>query len=172
MTRRLAQVATLCGVAFSQAACGSEAPHDNAPASIERTSSQEEEGVQIRIRAGEATLMARLDDNAAARDFAAMLPLRLTLKDYASTEKIADLPRKLATGAAPAGVDPEVGDIAYYAPWGNLAIYYRDFGYSRGLVRLGRIENAEALTSLDGPVIIEAAEQPGQGKNSFTGEAK
>lgn len=24
--------------------------------------------------------------------------------------------------------------ITYYAPWGNLAIFYRDFGYSAGLV--------------------------------------
>jgi hypothetical protein len=32
-----------------------------------------------------------------------------------------------------------VGDITYYAPWGNLAIFYRDFGYSPGLVRLGHI---------------------------------
>lgn len=161
MTRRLMQAASLCGVAISQTACGTEAPHDDAPAAIKRPADQEDEVVEIRIRAGETTLMARLDDSAAARDFAAMLPLRLTLKDYASTEKIADLPRKLSTGDAPAGVDPEVGDIAYYAPWGNLAIYYRDFGYSRGLVRLGRIETVgAALSALDGPVIIEAASRP------------
>jgi hypothetical protein len=34
-----------------------------------------------------------------------------------------------------------VGDIAYYAPWGNLAIFIKDFGYSRGLVKLGCIES-------------------------------
>lgn len=119
--------------------------------------------MQIRIRAGQKTLTARLEDSAAARDFAAMLPLRLTLKDYASTEKVADLSRKLSTEGAPAGVDPELGDIAYYAPWGNLALYYRDFGYSRGLVRLGRIETGiEALASLDSPVTIEAVERDSQ----------
>jgi hypothetical protein len=35
-----------------------------------------------------------------------------------------------------------VGDIAYYAPWGNLAIFYKDFGYSRGLVKLGRLDSS------------------------------
>jgi hypothetical protein len=121
---------------------------------------QQMEGtMQIRIRAGARILTARLEDSAAARDFAALLPLELSLRDYASTEKIADLPRQLSTEGAPPGVDPEAGDIAYYAPWGNLAIYYRDFGYSRGLVRLGRIEaGAEAPSSLDGPVIIEGME--------------
>jgi hypothetical protein len=113
--------------------------------------------MRIRIRTGGNALTARLEDSAAAHDFAALLPLELTLKDYASTEKIADLPRKLSTDGAPAGIDPQVGDIAYYAPWGNLAIFYRDFDYSRGLVRLGRIESgAEELASLAGPVRIEA----------------
>lgn len=39
------------------------------------------------------------------------------------------------------GFDPSVGDITYYAPWGNLAIFYKDFGYSNGLINLGRIDN-------------------------------
>ncbi len=83
---------------------------------------------------------ATLDDNATARDFLSMLPLTLTLQDYASTEKVAYPPRKLSTRGAPAGIDPEVGDITYYAPWGNLALFYRDFGYSPGLIRLGRFD--------------------------------
>ncbi len=53
---------------------------------------------------------------------ASLLPLSVTLTDYASTEKISDLPRRLATDGAPDGFDPSAGDIGYYAPWGNLAI--------------------------------------------------
>ena len=34
-----------------------------------------------------------------------------------------------------------IGDIAYYAPWGNLAIFYRDFSYSTGLVKLGKLDS-------------------------------
>jgi hypothetical protein len=36
-----------------------------------------------------------------SRDFAALLPLTLTLKDYAATEKISDLPKRLSTDGAP-----------------------------------------------------------------------
>ncbi|MFC3228571.1 cyclophilin-like fold protein [Marinibaculum pumilum] len=99
---------------------------------------------------------ATLEDNAAARQFAAMLPLTVTLKDYAATEKVSDLPEKLDAEDAPEGYDPELGDIAYYAPWGNLAIFYRDFGYSRGLVRLGGIETGiEVLAQApEGRVVI------------------
>lgn len=102
--------------------------------------------MKIRIETEDTSLTATLDDTEAARDFALLLPLTLTLEDYASTEKIATLPRKLTTRGAPPGSDPDVGDLAYYAPWGNLAIYYRDFGYSAGLVMLGRIDGGvEAL---------------------------
>jgi hypothetical protein len=59
-------------------------------------------------------------DNATTRDFLALLPLTLTLDDYASTEKIAYLPQKLSIAGAPEGVDPSVGDITYYAPCGTL----------------------------------------------------
>lgn len=152
------RIAILLAIGLSQAACG-QGLADNSSAAMTRTIDQENDVVQIRIRAGKNTLTARLEKNATARDFAATLPLRLSLNDHASTEKVADLPRQLSTDGAPPGADPEVGDIAYYAPWGNLAIYYRDFGYSRGLVRLGRIESgAEHLSSLAGPVTIEAAE--------------
>ncbi|QSL95147.1 hypothetical protein JWV26_10100 [Ectopseudomonas toyotomiensis] len=93
----------------------------------------------IRIVFGEHIVSATLEDNPSTRDFIAQLPLSLDFDDYSSTEKIAYLPRKLTTTGAPPGVDPDVGDIAYYAPWGNLALFYQDFGYSDGLIRLGRI---------------------------------
>jgi hypothetical protein len=91
-----------------------------------------------------------LDDTPTARDFASLLPLTLTLTDYAATEKVSDLPRKLTQDAAPAGYKPAVGDITTYAPWGNLAIFYRDFSYSRALIRLGKIDSG-----------VEAMSQPG-----------
>ena len=116
--------------------------------------------MRIRINAGEHSFTAHLEDSAAARDFAAQLPLRLTLKDYASTEKIADLPRAVTTEGTPAAITPVAGDLTFYAPWGNLALFYRDGHHSPGLVRLGRIEaGAEALASLEGPITIEAVGQ-------------
>jgi hypothetical protein len=69
------------------------------------------------------------------------------LSDFHSSEKISDLPRRLKVDEAPSGFDPRVGDIAYYAPWGNLALYYRDAPYAEGLVRLGSLE-ADAIGEL------------------------
>lgn len=86
------------------------------------------------------TLPVTLQDSANARDFLSQLPLTLELEDYAATEKIADLPRPLSTVGAPPGITPVAGDIAYYAPWGNLAIFHKGFSYSSGLVLLGRLD--------------------------------
>jgi hypothetical protein len=113
--------------------------------------------MKIRIDADGRRVTATLDDTAAARDFISLLPLTLTLDDYNRTEKISDLPRRLSAKDAPEGVDPSVGDITHYAPWGNLAIFYKDFGYSRGLVKLGRIDSG--VETFDRPGTLQVSIQ-------------
>jgi hypothetical protein len=154
MTRLLVIVLLLVGTTAPAADLARQQP-------AQGSASQEASRMKIRIQLEGRSLTATLENGEAARDFLSLLPLTLTLAEYNSTEKIADLPRKLSTRGAPAGVDPDVGDIAYYAPWGNLAIFYQDFGYSSGLVRLGRID--EGVESLGGrgplKVTIERAER-------------
>ena len=130
----------------------------SAVAATDEVSHSRRETMNIRMTMAGQIITASLEERDSARDFFAMLPLTLPLEDYAETEKIAYLPRKLTTQTAPEGIDPQVGDIAYYAPWGNLAIYYRDFGYSSGLIRLGRITSGlDALTAQpSGTLTIEA----------------
>ena len=76
------------------------------------------------------------------------------LEDYASTEKISDLPKRLTTEGAPPGFAPSVGDITYYAPWGNLAIFHKDFRYSSGLVSLGTLDSGLSRLARSGPVRV------------------
>jgi hypothetical protein len=117
--------------------------------------------MKIRIEIESTFVTATLHDTEAARDFASLLPLTMTLEDYNSTEKIAYLPRKLTTTGAPAGSDPDIGDITYYAPWGNLAIFYRPFGYSNGLVVLGRLDDGiEQLSASSGDIPVTIAVAP------------
>lgn len=110
--------------------------------------------MKIRLKLQNTTLKATLDDNATARDFAALLPLTLTLKDYAETEKISDLPKKLSTEGAPASIAPVAGDITFYAPWGNLALFYKDGQDSRGLVKLGKIDSGIETLKRPGPLKV------------------
>lgn len=113
-------------------------------------SKRQESAMKIHINVEGTIVTATLVDNETSRDFVSLLPLTLTLKDYAETEKISDLPRRLSTKGAPAGSKPSTGDITYYAPWGNLAIFHKDFSYSKGLIRLGSIVSG-----------IEALRRPG-----------
>ncbi|MDW6001832.1 cyclophilin-like fold protein [Vibrio mangrovi] len=98
--------------------------------------------MKISIDIESTTITATLLDNsAAARDFAELLPLTLTLTDYASIEKISDLPKRLSTQGEPSGTAAKAGDLTYYAPWGNLAIFTENFHRASGLVKLGSMEN-------------------------------
>jgi hypothetical protein len=129
--------------------------------SAQRTSPQEVRTMKIRMDVEGTALTATLVDNATSRDFVSLLPLTLTLKDYSATEKISDLPRRLSTEGAPPGSDPSIGEISYYSPWGNLALFYKDFSYSKGLVKLGKIDSGVKALNRPGPmrVTIELIEK-------------
>lgn len=149
VVRLAALVLSVAGVA-SMAVRLTDHAHANAPAAADK-----ESAVKIRLVIAGEVLTATLADNATARDFATLLPLELTLKDYAQVEKVSDLPRRLSTEGAPKGLDPAVGDLTYYAPWGNLAIFYRDFRYAEGLVALARLDDGvETLTRQRGPFTV------------------
>src|SRR5450830_143960 len=81
-----------------------------------------EQDMKLQIRLDGQALDVHLDDNPTAHDLISLLP------------------RRLSTAQAPRGHTPRAGDLTYYAPWGNLALFHKDFSFSTGLIRLGRIE--------------------------------
>ncbi|RBQ41322.1 hypothetical protein C2129_23510 [Escherichia coli] len=91
------------------------------------------------------TLTVTLNDSPASREFSALLPLTLLLKDYSGEEKISDLPPRLSTAGSPAGTAAKKGDITIFAPWGNMAIFYKPHGYVTGLIKLGKLDKPDAL---------------------------
>jgi hypothetical protein len=114
----------------------------------------ETDSMKIRIRINGSEIAATLLDSATSRDFVSLLPLQLKLEDYGETEKISYLPRKLSTKDAPPGSNPSVGDVSYYAPWGNLAIFRRDFRYSGGLIKLGKVDSGLEVLNLPGSIEV------------------
>lgn len=114
---------------------------DNSNRAQEEPTEDSISNIRIKLTFNKEEVFIRMYDNPTSRDFLERLPLTLTFEDYAGTEKISYPSNKLSTEEAPLGIDPTVGDFTYYAPWGNLAIYYKDFGYSKGLIKLGKIES-------------------------------
>lgn len=100
------------------------------------------QGTKIRIVFGNEEAIVTLFDTPVSRDFVSLLPLDVTFEDYARTEKITYLSRKLTTQSAMAGPSPKEGDFCYYAPWGNLAVFYKGFGDHK-IHHLGRIESGK-----------------------------
>ncbi|WP_244210880.1 cyclophilin-like fold protein [Amycolatopsis kentuckyensis] len=146
--------ATLAAALLAVAACSPEAP----PSTTLVPTTGSTAAVNIHLTVQGRVVNATLNDSAAARDFASLLPLTLNLSDFHGTERIADLPRRLSTADAPESADPKAGDLAFYAPWGNLAIYYRDAPPASGVVILGHLPDggAEVLATAD-QVTVELA---------------
>ncbi|WIH81356.1 cyclophilin-like fold protein [Brachyspira pilosicoli] len=93
-------------------------------------------------------IYAVITNSKAGNDFLSLLPLSVKAEDFNSTEKIFYLSKKLNTQNEPDGINPKAGDITYYAPWGNIAIFYKNFRYSNNLIYLGKFENTSDVEKL------------------------
>lgn len=102
-----------------------------------------------------------LYDTPAANALYDMLPLELNFEDFNGIEKIAYMDSELPTENEPDGCDPDVGDLCLYAPWGNLSIFYNDFGYSNSLIKLGHIDSGmDTISNINSnfSAVLETAE--------------
>ena len=100
---------------------------------------------------GNEEVFVKLEDNVASGEFLEMLPLTLTFEDFNNTEKIANIPSELNVDGLPSGYTPKSGDLAYYAPWGNISVFYEDFRYSNSLYKLGTLESgADIFGNMNG----------------------
>ncbi len=105
---------------------------------------------------GEKTIRVQLDSNQAAKDFYSLLPLSLELRDFAGTEKASNaLPKKIDTTGSAKGHKPSAGELSIYAPWNNLAIFYKDDKYAEGLIPIGRIDGDETTFNIPGTVVVD-----------------
>lgn len=111
--------------------------------------------IRVKIAIGQKVATAILYDNPTSKDLVSLFPLTLEMEDYNRTEKINQLPKKLSSKDAPSGFDPSVGDITYYEPWGNIALFYKDFGYSNGLISLGKITSGLEAFEVSGTIIAK-----------------
>ncbi|MEU0116735.1 cyclophilin-like fold protein [Streptomyces bobili] len=173
--RALARAATATAVLLTVTACTDTSPASprgasparqqtptaeasTAPSDRNTAPSDRNTAMDIRVTLDGRPVDATLNDSPAARDFAELLPLTRDLEDFHQTERIADLPRRLTTSGAPEPAAPKPGDLTYYAPWGNLALFYRDGDSANAdLLILGHIDaDTDRLAGAD-RITIEAA---------------
>lgn len=74
-------------------------------------------------------------------------------------EKIAHLPKPLSVKNTP-NYNPQIGDVFYFAPWGNIGIFYGKQPPFNGLVYLGKIlhtnnsDDIETLKNIKGNFVM------------------
>lgn len=95
----------------------------------------------IEVQLGEKAGTIELNVNDAARSLLEQMPLKLKFEDFGSAERIAYLPQKLKLGSSPTSCAPSEGDLTYYIPWGNLAVFVKGWRPSNDLVPLGKLSD-------------------------------
>lgn len=154
------------GVAATMAAgCGKPATEQTGPEAAPTTAPDaaptqpetEDQTMLISVTDDEHTVTYQLNDTSAARSLYAQLPLAVEVGEFSDNEKTFTPADGLDTSDV---IDSagRVGDIAYFSPWGDVAMYYgHDAGPYQGLYGLGQaIEGADQVALLAGTITVTA----------------
>lgn len=141
-------------------ACGNQESnkeeHNNNNPIEKHNSSKGESEMQISIRGeNDENIIFQLNDSPAAKSLYDQLPISIDVENFGNNEKIFYPPQQLDLTDATMAKGPS-GTLAYYAPWGNVAIYYGECGGASGLYALGdAISGVDKIESLSGIIQIE-----------------
>ena len=111
------------GSSGGTSAAPSASSSSSASSALSPSSADEQEGTSIRIRIGDPDADRDRAGQPAGRAQLEQLPLTLSFEDLNGEEKIGHLDHELTMDGMPKGDDSQVGDLGYYAPWGNVVLY-------------------------------------------------
>ncbi|MBA4372330.1 MAG: hypothetical protein C0402_05660 [Thermodesulfovibrio sp.] len=123
---------------------------------MKNESLKKSDSVKIRLRVKDTLITATLIDSKTTRDFISLLPLALTMNDLFHREKYAHLPKAISTEGVRAHTF-EVGEIAYWSPGPDVAIYYRQDGEripAPGIIVIGKIDSGVESLNVAGSVKV------------------
>jgi hypothetical protein len=112
--------------------------------------------MKINITVSGKTVTATVMDNPTAKDFVSLLPLTMSMKDLFGREKFGHLQKALSE-KGPRKNTYEVGDIAYWSPAHDFAIYYhqdRETIPSPGIIPIAKISGGAEIFNVPGSVKV------------------
>ena len=122
---------------------------------------QEVATMRISVKSEEYEIIYELNDSKAARELYAQLPLTTEVEPFSNNE-MTFYPEKLDVADAPFS-DGEPGSLSYYAPWGDVVMFYDHFGKGSNLYELGTvISGEEFIEALSGSVLITGENETAQ----------
>jgi 4-carboxymuconolactone decarboxylase len=111
---------------------------------------------RLKLTVAGKVVTATLVDSATARDFASLLPMTLTMDDLFKREEFGHLPGALS-GDGEGERTYEVGDVVYWPPGPDVAVFYRHVGQripAPGITELARIDSGVETFSAPGPLQV------------------
>jgi len=112
--------------------------------------------MKIILKIADKEMTATLIDSETTRDFVSLLPLTLTMNDLFGREKFGHLPRAISEGGKRTRTY-EVGDVIYWSPGPDVAMFYRHDGRSipsPGIIVMGKIESGMDLLNVPGTMKV------------------
>lgn len=112
--------------------------------------------MKISIKVANKVVTATLSDSKTTQDFISLLPLTLTMNDLFKREKFAHLPRAISKEVKRTHTY-EAGDIAYWSPGQDVAIFYRHDGQEipdPGIIIIGQIDSGVETFNVPGSVKV------------------
>jgi hypothetical protein len=119
-----------------------------------------QKAIQVIVKAKGKITVFELNNSPAATDLYAQLPLSIKVENYSNNEKIFYPPKKLNTADTPRA-DAQEGTLAYYAPWGNVVMFFGSFGSAAGLYELGHATSgSEYIPEMSGTIHVDKVNAP------------
>ena len=119
----------------------------------------EVETMQIKVSDKTNTIIYELNDSTAATELYNQLPLTTEVENFSSNEKIFYPPNELSTENTKRADSKGEGVLAYYAPWGDVVMFYDSFSSASGLYELGTVvEGSNQIRKLTGEITVEKIE--------------
>ncbi len=113
---------------------------------------------QISVTCGDTQVVYELNDSPTAQSLLSQLPLTVAVEDFSTNEKVFYPPQELDTSDTPLA-EGGAGTLAYYAPWGDVVLFYDSFSANSSLYELGEaVSGAENIGQMSGTITVETVE--------------
>lgn len=128
------------------------------PQNTTETEKENVETNQISVTCGDTQVVYELNDSPAAQSLLSQLPLTVEVENFSTNEKVFYPPQELDTSDTPLA-EGGAGTLAYYAPWGDVVLFYDSFSANGSLYELGEaVSGAEDIGQMTGTITVAVVE--------------
>ena len=113
--------------------------------------------MRISVKSREYEIIYELNDSLAASQLYAQLPLTVEVEPFSNNE-MTFYPEALSVEDMPLS-DGKPGSLSYYAPWGDVVMFYAPCTPNSSLYELGTaVSGAEHIANLSGTITVSVVE--------------